>query len=627
MYERFAAVVVICLAFLLFWSPILVTISAIILSAFYYKSNYWRHKSNGETAQKKIRPKSSQQMTSDNRFGSNVRPIKAARRTLSFRNTSADNYSLSYLTEPLNAKYFQQSDSLLSSTSGLSLGSRPPSAVDISYSSAYRPPSVSPISQFGSMPFVKLSSTNSESLPHELKLKVSPVKPVTVRIAPMPQNFSKLTLNRLSNHSASVAPTMGANTGISSEASTSLQTKAVVDALKKSLRRKREPKSDFEVEDNYTMSANKKPKRESTESQMTPIPNGTVPSKQPVKRQAIDGSDAIFKRFKNNEIFSSYSSSPQFSQGFNNKRKLSPESKQTNEVKIMKSLPSEPDPEQVPKVVPLNSNHFESMKFNFISDNIQETRPQFTEEVAPKRSYGLPLHLHSMEDHERDRNKTKHRLNRFLTAVKEATSPKSEEGSARLTTTLEPVIVTEIDQAVTSSATKAPEIRETQVSSEVGLPEVPAAAIFTNSRVDTIVTTSLLNTPISSVLTTNKDSLRPSLSPQMMNADNSVTSSAATSDSGLNPTPNAVITESSSISSLSGWPPNPLMNSNVALFTAKPQPQSQSQQNMLFSVGSGGSTTRRIAQSTRLRSRQRRWPNNTENDWSIVSYLMSCDFL
>lgn len=598
MYEKQAAVVAIAMSFLFFWAPILVSISALILSVFYYKSYYLRDKPNANVS-KRVRPNTTQSVTSDNRFGSNVRHIKTARRTISFRNTNTDNYSLNYLTEPLNAKYFQQSDSLLASTSGVSSGSRPTSAADVSYF-GYRPPSVSPTSHLGNMPFVKLSSSGSEAFTPELKRKPSPVKPVTVRIAPMPQNYSKLTLNRLSSTTAPTAPTLGVN---SIPKESSMQTKAVVDALKKSLRRKREPKSEVEVEDSV-VSANKKAKREATD----PIidSNGSIPSKQPVKRQAIDSSDTIFKRFKNNEIFSSFSSSPQLSQQFNNKRKLSPESKRTNETKIMKSGPKE---EEMLKINTNDEIKFgDSLTFDFFRETqTQQTIANPREEIIPKRAYGLPLHLHSMEDHQRDQNKTKHRLNRFLSAVKEATSPKNDEKSSRLTTTIEAVATSESEQRVANDAAKSVGLAASAITSEIGLPDVPAAAIFTNSRVETSVTTTLLNTPISSVLTTNKESMRSSLSPQIMTPESSVanvvtqtvtsTESARSVDqiNTLNPM-NTVLTQNSSAAPMANWP-------STLLFTAKPEPQSQPN---LFSVGAGGSTTRRTAQNSRLRVRQRR---------------------
>ena len=282
--------------------------------------------------------------------------------------------------------------------------------------------------------------------------------------------------------------------------------RTVVDAIKKSLRRKREPKADIEAEDIVKESATKKLKRDSND--LMQIPNGLLATnKQSVKRQAIDGTELFHKRFKNNEILSSYSSlqSLQLSQSLKNKRKLSPDSRES-EVKTRRTvIPEEVEVEEV-KAVSVeepkpNWNMIvdDSQQFRF-ADNLPLSFNAINEESAksvPKKSYGLPLHLHSMEDHERDRNKARNRLNRYLNAVKDMSSPMSESDSNETITT---EITTE------SSATQI------SASSEIGLPQVPAAAIFTNSRVESTVTTTVLNAPISSVLTSvsTKESVSPS---------------------------------------------------------------------------------------------------------------------
>ena len=558
-FEQIVGVFVVLMAFLVFWSPILVFISIIIFIVFLIlKSKYFKINSNVDPLKNKNRLKSTQLMTSDNRFGSNVRQMRSARRQLPDRSRPIDNYFSNYSLDSLTANQFLQSDGIFSSMSVQSFGSRPQSANDMSFTSQslYRSSRESPMSQLGNMPFVKLMSSGSEPVTHEPKVRSSPAKPVTVRIAPMPQNLSKITLNRISNPNTSLVQTLGAMDTTSEAFNPSTDPKIVVDALKKSLRRKREPKNDNEIEDNLKMSTNKKQKKDSNES--IKMSNGTISTnvsmnKTSTKRQANDMTELLNKRFKNNEILSSYSSlsSLQSFQMNKNKRKLSPnsnDSNESNQIKTKKSL----IPEEEPKTN-LNPNIIDEKQFRFIDTNDStfsfRAVVEEPEKSVSKKSYGLPIHLHSMEDHERDRNKARHRLSRFLNAVKEVSSPTSDSSEGQLT----------VEKSDISS------------TSEIGLPLEPAAAIFTTSRVETSVTTTLLNnTPISSVLTSTKESL----SPQTITIDTS---------------------EPSPINSLPVWP-----QSATPLFTAKPAPTTS-----LFSVGTG-STTRRIAQNSRLRSRQKR---------------------
>lgn len=448
----------------------------------------------------KSRLNASQLMTSDGRYGlnPNIRNIKAARRQLPFQTRNVDNYVSNYLsTNHLNSNYFLKSDGLLNSMSGQSFGSGLQTTPDMSYSIAnYRPIRESPNSQLGNIPFVKLTASGSQSSPLELRPKAQTNKPVTVRIAPMPQNLSKIKFNRSSNSSTTNVSTFGTTeTAVNTTHST--QKKNFVEALK----RKRVPKQDIESEDNFKVSANKKPKRDSLNEQQ--IPNGLMSSqnKQSIKRQSVEGKQLLPKRFKNNEILSSYSSlqTPPLSQISKTKRKLSPDSMESTEVKTKKSLlPEEED--KTSNAIKDNGLEFKEM--NDLSIDLNQTRRE-PEESGSKKTYGLPLHLHSMEDHERDRNKTRLRLNRFLNAVKEVTSPKTDS---------------------IAQQSEAPEVIQTSSSSEIGLPSTPAAAIFTNSRVETVVTTTLLNTPISSVLTTTRESLSPPKLCVDNNADNSMTS-------------------------------------------------------------------------------------------------------
>ena len=571
--ERIVGVFVVLMAFLIFWSPILVFVSSLLFIVFlFFKSNYFKSKLNADLSKQRNRQKANQLITND-RFGPNVRQIRSGRRQLPVRTRNVDNYFSNYSLDSMTANHFLRSDSFYNPMSGTSFGSlgTPQSMADSSYSpSLYRPLKESPISQLGNLPFVKLNAGSEESI-HELKPKSSPVKPVTVRIAPMPHNLSKITLSRLSSNpnTPNITTTLGTT-------ETSIQTpkpvtdpKTVVDALKKSLRRKREPKNDIEFEDNPILSTTKKQKRDSNE-----LPNGIIsPNKPTAKRQAIDGSELFHKRFKNNEILSSYSSlqSVQLSQSLKNKRKLSPDLREYSEVKTQKTVIPEEQKRKVEEQRKPNWNLKveDEKQFQFANDlclNFKSINEE-SKKSAPKKSYGLPLHLHSMEDHERDRNKARHRLSRFLNAVKEVSSPTSDSNETQISIETSPTIE--------SNSTLS------QQSTEVGLPTVPAAAIFTTSRIETSVTTTLLNTPISSVLTTTKESL----SPQNISIDN--TEHTISSN---------VIPIASPINSVPNWQQN-----TVPLFTAKPVAPTQS----LFSVGTG-SSSRRIAQNSRLRNRQKR---------------------
>jgi hypothetical protein len=156
-----------------------------------------------------------------------------------------------------------------------------------------------------------------------------------------------------------------------------------------------------------------------------------------------------------------------------------------------------------------------------------------------------------MEDHERDRNKARNRLSRFLTAIQEATSPKNEQ---------------QIEKPVTT------EVTQTSSTSDIALPTIPAAAIFTSSRPETSVTTTLLNTPISSVLTTSRES---SPQTQVVNADQTAVDNSG--NCSMTSAPNSPQVSTNTTQFNSSIPPlstsigvtKPLAQENTLKFDAK----------------------------------------------------------
>ncbi len=501
-FELIFGAFILIISLFFFYSPLIVSIllticfSIFLIKWKYYGINYGINSmTNSQRMTRQLKQKSNS-MTSYGTYGqnSNIRLIKSAKRHHLSRNQNLfePNLMSKFSTNQLNSNYFGKSDGLLSSIDLQTF----PSINQMSYKTAvYNSRDnysiESPNSQLGNIPRVRL--TPNESIPHELSLKNKSVKPVTVRIAPMPTNIStKFTLNRLSNPNTNIVSTFGM-TDNKSKANTSTQTKSIVEALK--LKRKREQKYEIESEESFKFSTNKKAKREVSNnsnlfSQKTP--NGLIiPLKQSVKRTSMANTSIVPKRVKNNEILSSYSSlqSPNSGLIVKTKRKLSPDSSAMNEVEPKRTvLPNDQSLDNISTSV-INEDIVKDDNINELLINSNEKSE--SEESIHKKSYGLPFHLHSMEDHEHDRNKAIKRLNRFKNVIQEVKGPKIEEKTDKpLTTTIEAI------QSISTS--------------EIGLPSEPAAAIFTNSRVETSVTTTLLNTPIASVLTTSRESLNPS---------------------------------------------------------------------------------------------------------------------
>lgn len=516
-FELIFGAFILIISLFFFYSPLIVSIllticfTIFLIKWKYYGINYGINSmTNSQRMTRQLRQKSNS-MSTYGTYGqnSNIRVIKSAKRHQLSRNENLfePNLMSKFSTNQLNSNYFDKSDGLLSSINLQTF----PSINQMSYKTAvYNSRDnysiESPNSQLGNIPRVRL--TPNESTPYELSLKNKCVKPVTVRIAPMPTNIStKFTLNRLSNPNTTIVSTFGMTDNKTKE-NTSTQTKSIVEALK--LKRKREQKYEIESEESFKLSTNKKAKREVSNnsnlfSQKTP--NGLImPLKQSVKRTSMASTSIVPKRVKNNEILSSYSSLQSPNLGLiKAKRKLSPDSSAMNEVEPKRTvLPNDQLLDNISTSV-INEDIVKDDNINELLINSSEKSE--SEESIHKKSYGLPFHLHSMEDHEHDRNKARKRLNRFKNVIQEVKGPKSEQK------TDEPLITpltTPLTTPSTTPSTTTIEVVQNISTSEIALPTEPAAAIFTNSRVETSVTTTLLNAPISSVLTTSRDSLSPS---------------------------------------------------------------------------------------------------------------------
>ena len=359
-----------------------------------------------------------------------------------------------------------------------------------------------PISQVGNFPTVKLT-------PDEERFTK---KPVTIKIAPLNQTqvFSpQNTLERLTNASIQ---TSSFNLS-SADKSGPIETNKIIEALKEK-RKRTKIGEETEIDDSFNKNSSKRVK---VSDSPQPI-NGILQTmRNTFKRSAPDYDVNLTKRYKHNEILSSYSSLGGFSKSTiktANKRKTQHE--ETTTSKLMRNesptentiLMKKQDLNQkiTKTIIEVVNDDSSDVHFN----ELPTTSATNGETSLP--NYSIPLHLHTMDDHQRDQNKHKAKLKKLLDAIKEAKNPKDESFFAFSNSNLPqtssisdvslpevsspevPLPSSDISVAIVSSSSMSPISMP-----EVSLPEIPPLSIFTTSGMTTNVTNTLLSSPISSI--------------------------------------------------------------------------------------------------------------------------------
>ena len=363
-----------------------------------------------------------------------------------------------------------------------------------------------PISQVGNFPTVKLT-------PDEERFTK---KPVTIKIAPLNQTqvFSpQNTLERLTNASIQTS-----SFNLSpADKSGPIETNKIIEALKEK-RKRTKIGEETEIDDSLNKNSNKRVK---VSDSPQPI-NGILQTmRNTFKRSAPDYDVNLTKRYKYNEILSSYSSLGGFSKSAiktANKRKTQDEERKTQDEetttsKIMRnesptenkiSMKKQDLNEKITKtIIEVVNDDSSDVHFN----ELPTTSTTFQERLS---NYSIPLHLHTMDDHERDQNKHKAKLKKLLDAIKEAKDPKDESlfafsnSNLPQTSSISDVSLPEVSSPELPLPSSDISVAIVSSSSpvsipEISLPEIPPLSIFTTSGMTTNVTNTLLSSPISSI--------------------------------------------------------------------------------------------------------------------------------
>lgn len=359
-----------------------------------------------------------------------------------------------------------------------------PSNYYSSYMNTYYPSTSLISSKLGNIPKVNLSPP--KTLPHLHHDRPS-VKPVTVRIAPLPQskNFTQNALAKIAQ------PTNQAFTFAPNLAPPEIQ--RVVQGLKE--KRKRPLREEVEQLDSKLSKRTKRNEPHLTPSFTKILPNGLHPTqqmKQASKRSATDTdlSSSSVKRYKNNEILSSYCSLGAFKSPITSKEsksiELNKKSDKTDALNKTNELSSE--------MIVNQDSIIHSPVFTSTPTKDDKTNNQkeflSLEKKSDKTSgiYRLPEHIHTMEEHERDANKSKKRFATFLKVIEETTSPpKQDTNLSQPLPSIAPI----------TTVSSISNIIPTQIIVSNESPKPSSGAITT-------VTTSLPSKPISSPVESGK---------------------------------------------------------------------------------------------------------------------------
>lgn len=337
---------------------------------------------------------------------------------------------------------------------------------------------VSPISFYGDLPKIKILSPKKNATPilRECKVKVSPF-PHFQRIPAFPQpsfekveSVSPVLLNAVNDTPNLPNGNVSSLTSPSAASTYSSQKRSIV----------------FNGDDDLKDDMMAKKSKNKTEVQQT--------LKRAYKRTSpeSDSISIVFnphkKKIKNNEILSSYSSTTMKSTRLG-KRKLSPElpsvasfPKKRTHIEELELLASNDSPYYKNIYSPLNTlvNNSPGVESKPIEESIGSGSPSSSKNVntsttsiassevmnvdhqdkeSEKKTeadvildtskedeninkslideplYPLPVHVHSIKDHEYDRKKMQNRLNRFLDAVEEANKSSEVTGALGDTTT------------------------------------------------------------------------------------------------------------------------------------------------------------------------------------------------